>query len=276
LIQVPRYDADRVVSKLIQKCRCVSNGNSFFDWRALGIEAGVCFNAVPANVNFLNGPLMDGQEELQVRQRARPRRNRAEEENAEEERPEDVEGHTARGADQLSAVQQNIRDVADALTGTQRRSYNMIKRKLIEMYGGEENIPEKKKRRFKRHQEICAVKLLFNPKSFTQTVENIFHYSFLVKKAEASLTVRESDKHVEEGITLKAGPIAAAVDSNKRVAPTPRQAIVSLTMADWRKMIEAYDVKESDVPHRTGSKFERVTTRHARREETENEHEYEE
>ena len=32
---------------------------SRFNWRCLGFQVGVCFDAVPSNVTFLHGPLYD-------------------------------------------------------------------------------------------------------------------------------------------------------------------------------------------------------------------------
>ncbi|KAG7357597.1 Nse4 C-terminal-domain containing protein [Nitzschia inconspicua] len=261
LVQVPRYDADRVVSRLIQQCRYIAGGTAIFDWKKLGIEAGVCFNAIPSNVTFLNGPLQNGQDEFQVKQRAaRVPRERVEEE-VKEERPENVEGHTARGADQLSAVQKNITDVAEALTRKVNKGYRKNKAKLIELYGSESEVPGKVRKKLKRNPGVCGVELLFNPKSFTQTVENIFHYSFLVRKGEAGLSIKD-EQHIADGMTLPAGPSVVYYNSEhgQKALPPPTQAIVSLTMKDWREMIRAYNVKKSDVPHRTGSKFQHETS----------------
>lgn len=165
--QVPRYDADRLVSKLGQKCRSSGGATSFFDWKALGMEAGVCFNAIPSNVSFLNGPLMDGAP-LQVRQRATRRRNEEEEEEeAKEEKPEDVQGHTTRDADQLSAIEKSMVVIQKTLKKKVDEQYNNEKKRLNEAYNS--NIPEPVKKKLKKHgAEICAVQFLFNPQSFSE------------------------------------------------------------------------------------------------------------
>jgi len=250
MIQAPRYDADRVVGKLIEKCRVTKGGTSYFDWRGLGVQAGVWFNAVPSQISFLNGPLVDGNEEVTVTQRARRVRNTQTESDAEEERPEDVKGHTARGADQLSAVQQNIERVHMALQDKEDRTYIANKRKIEKVYG-RDSIPDRVKSRLKKNTGVCAIELLFNPKSFTQTVENLYHYSFLVKEGVACLKVRDDkvlDK--ENGIQLDGGPVVKRAPQKGKKTPKPRQAIVTLTMEDWKDLIEAYDVESSGVPHR--------------------------
>lgn len=245
---------------MIQQCRHIAGGTAVFDWKKLGIEAGVCFNAIPSNVTFLNGPLQDGQDEIQVKQRVARQPRQKVEEDAEEERPEDVKGHTARGADQLSAVQKNITAVAAALTKKVDRGYRKNKAKLVELYGSESDIPAKAKKKLKKNPGVCGVELLFNPKSFTQTVENIFHYSFLVKQGQAGLTIK-NEQEIAEGMTIPGGPCVIYYKSDDNKAhPPPTQAIVSLTMKDWRDMIQAYEVEQSDVPHRTGSKFQHETS----------------
>ena len=40
---------------------------------------------------------------------------------------------------------------------------------------------------------MCTVQLLFNPKSFTQTIEILFHFLFLIKKGNADIKALEDD-----------------------------------------------------------------------------------
>jgi len=247
LIQVPRYDADKLVSKLVQKCKA---RGGYFDWALLGSQAGVCFNALPSNISFLYGPLTDGKT-LEVKQRAK-RVVVQEDSDAEEENPEDVKGHTDRNADQLSAIEKSMKDLQKTLRKRVNETYQENKRKLEDIHGAE--VPNKLKKKLKKHGvEIDAIQFLFNPKSFTQTVENIFHYSFLVKKGSASLKVQE--KGFGQFLDQEApGGIVAKYVQEKGSHPPPRQSIVSLTMQDWRDLCKAYNVEKGDLPHRTGSK----------------------
>lgn len=245
--QAPRYDADKLVRKLVQKCRAPGG---YFDWDLLGSQAGVCFNAAPSNVSFLNGPLTDGKI-LEVKQRQKRVRHQ-EDSEAEEENPEEVKGHTDRNADQLSAIEKSMKDLYKTLKKKANTVYAENKRTLEEVHG--EDLDSKLKKKLKRHgPKIDAVQYLFNPKSFTQTVENIFHFSFLVKKGSASLKV---DKHGFGKFVGQDSPgglfCTYVTESNHH--PIPKQAIVSLTMKDWRDLVKAHNVTKGDLPHRTGSK----------------------
>ena len=53
-----RYDVDKVIETLLQRCYVLKNGRFCLNWRELGTQASMCFNAVPSNVSFLNGPLL--------------------------------------------------------------------------------------------------------------------------------------------------------------------------------------------------------------------------
>ena len=130
---MPRYDADKLAGKLVQKCRSsAQNGGAYFDWLALGVESGVCFNSVPWNVTFLNGPLTD-ERELSVRQ-TRKRAPRQTEEDAEEQKPENVEGGIKRDVDNLSAVEQNMKVLRKTLRKRVDDTYKTRKRILKEKF----------------------------------------------------------------------------------------------------------------------------------------------
>lgn len=206
-----------------QKLRAPGRG---FDWKTLSSHVGVCFNAVPANVTFYAGPL-DSDYTPKERTRAVRRARVVEDEEAEEIRPESIKNQVKSG-ETLSAVEENIR-IVDAT----------LKRKCKEQQQQASSSGEKKKR---RSNTICAINYLFNPKSFTQTVENIFHFSFLLKKGDARISMRTQEEEKT--------PVVEPIENNNGPTP-PRQAIMSLSMRDWRNLVEVYNVTgESGVPHR--------------------------
>mmetsp|Transcript_4803 Transcript_4803/g.12203 ORF Transcript_4803/g.12203 Transcript_4803/m.12203 type:complete len:401 (+) Transcript_4803:119-1321(+) len=253
LIEAPRYDADKVVDKLRKKLG--SRGN--FSWVTMGEEGGVLYNCIPSSVVFLSGPLRDGREEIQVKQRAK-RQTRRVDDDVEEEKPEDVKGHTERGVDHLSAHEKNVDVVLKTLSKSFTKEYKHKKQLIVEKTG-EDEISSKARKRLKKGATLCAVNLLYNPRSFTQTVENMFHYSYLVKKGNAGLSVRNEDLEYDDVVIAEAGPRARPIDKKPDAGPHPaaKQSVVALTMKNWRDMVEAYGVEESQVPHRSGSKVKK-------------------
>lgn len=87
------------------------------------------------------------------------------------------------------------------------------------------------KRYLREQSHISAVNALFNPRSFTQTVENVFHFSFLVKEGAASIHARGTD--VAAKYDAEPGPVLC-----KANAPSPEtgankqntQAVIRLNM----------------------------------------------
>ena len=136
--QVPRYDADRLVLKLVEKVRKETNGGTGyqFDWEVLGEAAGACFNAVPADVAFLNGPLAHGQGPVLRRAPIR-RRVIQEDREAVAQRPEDVEGHTEKDENKLSAIEESMKAMSKILEKKVNQQYRSNKEKLQQAYGGD-------------------------------------------------------------------------------------------------------------------------------------------
>jgi hypothetical protein len=228
---VPRYDPVKLVHKLVQKCTLQANGSSVFDWRTLGSECGICFNALPERVSFLAGPL---DVPAPAEKKARVVRQRAKPEAGPEVQPDQVQ------------LGDKTQDAADKLSATEKTMKRMVKKLL------------------KRSQEesgghVDGVQYLFNPDSFTQTVENIFHFSFLIKKGEAAIGVRGGTPPLQDAADdtdQAAGAQGLFVKPTKSPMNQPsRQAVVAFSMRDWRALCQGYALEKGDLPHRTGSKF---------------------
>ena len=201
---------------------------TYFDWRLLGREAGTCFNSVPSRVSFLHGPI----DVVYVpKERKKRERRRNEDDGGEEEEVEQIDQKKSKSdADKLSAVERNITIVNTVLN----KKTNEASKRSLEAFEADAkaaNLDENEMRRKRRHVEkegpfVDAVQHLFNPKSFTQTVENIFHFSFLVKKGTAAIHLRDEDEAEKYG--GMPGPVVRAFP--KGTTPCPRQSIVALNM----------------------------------------------
>lgn len=231
--QVPRYDPSRLINKLKQKCTASRGGSTFFDWKSLGYETGICFNAIPSRVSFLCGCL--DSEKAQKERKERAARQRIAPDNAVEVRPDEVGGENNKGnADNLSAAEKLIKKVAKTLVKRSTEEHKKLAGKTsnekdLEQYG----------------PEIDGVRFLLDPLSFTHTVENIFAYSFLIKKGEAKVGVRSS---MEATGIKRAGLYCGTMPSGDTEYPEATQAVISFTLNDWRRLCERW--QEGDLPSR--------------------------
>lgn len=211
LQKVPRFDAINLADRLAQKASKASG----FDWGSLGSQVGVCFSAVPSGLSFLAGAL-----DAELRQRAKPKKRAKRtddepKEKVEETRPEEVTNNKSDG-DKLSAME---------------KLHKRVKTRLGERSKEEQGTHDD------GFPKMDAVRFLFNPDSFTQTVENIFTYSFLIKKGAGGIGTDGNSLYVH------------LADGNGTGKTLPaRQSVCSFTMADFRLLTE--NQKDQDLPHR--------------------------
>jgi hypothetical protein len=243
LVQVPRYDAVRLAQAIVKKGSVKVGSNTQFGWKNFGFNVGICFNALPSHVNFLYGPL-DAEYKVKERKKVERKQKQAEPEGEEEEQqPEDVDQTQKKESDEnaLSAVEQHMKVIAktlkkrakeeDAKAGEMEDEYVAKISENIDGDGDEkERIIRKKVKAYRNEaQKVNAVQNLFNPQSFTQTVENVFHFSFLIKENKASIEVRDAETAEEFGV--EPGPVIRPLHFNPDAEQGPsRQAIVSLNM----------------------------------------------
>ena len=100
-----------------------------FDWELLGEAAGACFNAVPSDVAFLYGALTHGQAPV-LRKAPVRRRIVQEDKEAVEQRPEDVDGHTEKDENKLSAIEESMRAMSRVLEKKVNHQYRKNKEKM--------------------------------------------------------------------------------------------------------------------------------------------------
>jgi hypothetical protein len=160
-----------------------------------------------------------------------------EEDGLEEDEPEDMEQKKKMGdGNELSAVEQHIKVISRTLTQRTKEEFDNAKERVgqyMTQLSQEENIDDerelmKREKKFMAEAtKVDATQCLFNPKSFTQTVENIFHFSFAIKAGTAEIKTRGLKEAEEYG--LEPGPVVRTKE-NKTETPNPKQAIVALSM----------------------------------------------
>ena len=209
-------------------------------------------------MSFLHGPLEA--EHIPKERKQTQRKKWMPFGEGEGEQPEDVDQTQKKESDgnELGAVQKHIKVIRKTL-GERAAEKKQLAIERAEDFAtqlpqeiDEEREIERRKREFiKANSQVDAVHCLFNPKSFTQTVENIFHSSFLVKFSEAGMGVRSVEEAEKYGGVP--GPVIRPIPDEVN-HPLPKQAIVRLDMKDWKDLCQVYNVEKSDVPHRVDGK----------------------
>ncbi|CAK7224507.1 hypothetical protein SBRCBS47491_005575 [Sporothrix bragantina] len=118
---------------------------------------------------------------------------------------------------------------------------------------------------------VDLIRFAVNPKSFSQTVENLFYISFLVRDGRAGLTYDHTGlpsifpTEAEDGGGERVQEINGgsrrdgvrrrrrtdADDGNDEPEDTQRhQMILSIDMAMWKQMIELFNIEEPMIEHR--------------------------
>ncbi|KAL4251507.1 Non-structural maintenance of chromosomes element 4 [Abortiporus biennis] len=102
----------------------------------------------------------------------------------------------------------------------------------------------------KRHEMssgsiVFSIKKFFvDPDDFGQSVENLFHLSFLIRDGKCALVTNED----EEPEIYSTDP---PTDEDKMEGNIAKhQAIIDFDMNAWRRAIEVFDITEPVVPHR--------------------------
>ena len=89
---------------------------------------------------------------------------------------------------------------------------------------------------------------VINPQSFSQTVENIFYVSFLVRDCKVSVT--RSEKQKDMLMIETAEPPTVDMQQETEGQYQRIQNILQFDMVSWRELIANYDIKESMIAHR--------------------------
>jgi Nse4 C-terminal len=216
---------------------------------------GICFNSIPSSVRFLAGTLDEEKEKVQRQQAKRKPRQKTADDNEEETRPENITGKEKDGnkADKLHAAERTMKKIKEKLVERVKENHALAVEKA--QASGDATVQQEAQ---EFGDEVDGVKFLFNPKSFTQTVENIFHFSFLIKRGEAGIVVRPPSQATtvkRPGLCVTSFP-----SDDEDNQGESKQAVVAFNMRDWRRICKAHKLKEGDLKHRTGSKQTRTNS----------------
>jgi hypothetical protein len=91
---------------------------------------------------------------------------------------------------------------------------------------------------------------ILNPQSFSESVENLFFTSFLVRDGKVSMDIDENDIPVIEVVDPGAGGGAA-----RKAKREKRQLILDLDVNLWNELLDLYELEEPIIPSRGNSDY---------------------
>jgi len=90
---------------------------------------------------------------------------------------------------------------------------------------------------------LCFFSFVIDPTSFGQTVENIFHTSFLVKDGKASIKLDEDKLPI---INIS----APYLEDGSGSSVERFQVVMSMNISEWQRIIESFQINSPMIPTR--------------------------
>nr|POF17128.1 non-structural maintenance of chromosome element 4 [Quercus suber] len=215
------------------------------DWEYAGRMACLSSTRRPPVPSFLLGPLsVEKRQRAQTQRRARQTQNVA----GREARPEALTRQDLQQSDEngLTAVCSRIRK---HLAAHCQRAEATLQRAGFESAA---QLNSEQGRKVMRKCRITATggpslfDYVVNPRSFGQTVENLFYVSFLIKEGAFGV------QHDDDGLPTLVPSRASTLTEQRENKTTKRQAVFAIDYATWRNLIKAFEIRESMIEHRAG------------------------
>lgn len=217
------------------------------NWGFLGRNACVLYNSRPSLSGFLLGPLSV---EKKVRQQTQRRAREEREEPTQRSRTlqlteEELDNQEKQS---LTAI---CGEIHSLLQEVQVKNMAALEKTYDEL---EDSPTDDQVQDLMYQHNICndggvpLFKFCVNPKSFGQTVENLFYVSFLIKEGKAGL-----------GYDTRGLPtISAAAERglNERQEKERKQAVFSMSFELWEELVESFGIEKSIIPHRKDQVYE--------------------
>ncbi|OJD16691.1 hypothetical protein AJ78_03161 [Emergomyces pasteurianus Ep9510] len=224
------------------------------NWDWLGRKACFPNNLRPALSGFLLGPLsVQKRFRQQSQRRARQERvdpNRLDRPNELKELDIDKQ--------ETSNLTAMCTDIRELLAKTQTHSEALVNEELSQM--GPDVSEDMVREVMSKHAisddgGVPLFRFCINPKSFGQTVENLFYISFLVRDGSVGISLDSN----ELPTLLPSQPAAPSEAQAKKLKK--HQTVFSLDFETWEKLIEVFDIQEPLIPHRNDEATEPANSR---------------
>ncbi|KAL8792999.1 MAG: hypothetical protein Q9195_004403 [Heterodermia aff. obscurata] len=219
-----------------------------FNWEWLGRQACFPNNVRPPVPGFLLGPLSL---QKRVRQPTQRRERLQKRDPKDVVRPEEIKaGDIERSENSnLTTLCRQIRTLLNQIQTDGERS---VEEESTEDMSAEEIRELMAKHHMSDDGGVSLFRFVINPNSFGQTVENMFYVSFLIKEGGVGILFDSNQLptlHVAE--TAEERKQRRDIQDIEEPGQQERhQAVLHLDFDTWEDLIEAFDIKESLIPHR--------------------------
>lgn len=223
-------------------------GGDMMDWAHLGRYACIPNVRRPALPGFMLGPLSVEKKTRKVVHRTAPLRVR----DLQEVRPEVLNTEDlAKNENDLTAICKKIlkqlKRVRDSAIAELQRINDDDNMDDDDMAQAMERLG------IVESGNIDLVRFCVNPKSFGQTVENMFYVSFLIR--EGMVEVHYEENGLPSLCPSTAGEKEQASTTMSKNGTMKRQAILSIDMPTWKDLITTFNIRDSMIEHRKEAKI---------------------
>ncbi|CAH0039208.1 unnamed protein product [Clonostachys solani] len=220
----------------------IGDEGDMMNWSHLGRFAVLPNIRRPALPGFLLGPLSVEKKARRITKRSAPLRPN----DLRETRPEVLDvASLAKKENDLTAI---CGQILQQLVKTQSE----VQQTVVDLI--DDDMPDDQKINI-MHQHglrstggIDLLRFVVNPRSFGQTVENIFYVSFLIRDGRVSIEYDDND-------LPSLAPVMRETDEEPslRQGGSKHQAILSMDMATWEDIVETLELAEPLIKHRVES-----------------------
>jgi non-structural maintenance of chromosomes element 4 len=219
------------------------------NWEYLGRNACVLYNSRPMVTSFLLGPLSVEKKVRQYSTQRRAREERAEPTNRSRTLQLTEEELDNQERQSLTQICGEISELLASTTAAGMASLNEEYDALTETPSDDEVVELMRKHNVTDNGGVPLFNFCINPRSFGQSVENMFYVSFLIKEGKAGLDY--------DGNGLPAlVPANADRPLSERQQRDRSQTIFALSYEVWEDLTKSFSIDQSIIPHREDLVYE--------------------
>ena len=232
-----------------------------FNWEWLGRKACFPHNLRPPVSGFLLGPLSV---QKKVRKQTQRTQRLQRQDPRDAVRPEELK-HKDLEVAENSNLMTLCKNIKELLLRTQQEGEAKIKAATGEAMTEYEWLKLLAKLNITEDGGVCLFRFVINPKSFGQSVENLFYLSFLIRDGEAGV---DEDRYKLPSLrkslllsTFESHESSRSIDATKARTKAEIkemgiknhnkfQGVFHLDFPTWREIVDAYEIEECVIPHR--------------------------